>query len=101
MDRVVSTPEVSPRSAGVSRRYPTVVEKKAGIPARDPTPGLIALTVQESRRLLLRLGRRFGRQLSPFQTVAWSCWRRRHQTLAQHYHRQRRTLKIVLADLQL
>ncbi|HYQ91933.1 MAG TPA: hypothetical protein VES89_07625 [Candidatus Competibacteraceae bacterium] len=62
---------------------------------------MIALTVQEIRRLLLRLGRHFGRRLDPFQTAAWSCWRRRHQSQAQYYHRQRRFLKIVLADLQL
>ncbi|HYQ92154.1 MAG TPA: hypothetical protein VES89_08790 [Candidatus Competibacteraceae bacterium] len=62
---------------------------------------MIALTVQESRRLLFRLGRHFGRRLSLFQTAAWPCWRRRHQTQAQYYHRQRRFLKRVLADLQL
>ena len=59
------------------------------------------LTVQEIRHLLLRLGQHFDRRLSHFQTAAWSCWRCRHQTQAQHYHRQRRFLKIVLADLQL
>ncbi len=95
------TNDLSPGGTSVSGRHPDVVEKKAGTPAQHLIPGLIALTIQESRHLLLRLGQHCGRRLSQFQTAAWSCWRRRHQTQAQHYHRQRRALKIVLADLQL
>jgi hypothetical protein len=54
-----------------------------------PADGLIALTINEVRHLLVRLA--FPRPISPTGfMLAWSWWRRRHQARAQtsHYKRQ-------------
>jgi hypothetical protein len=55
---------------------------------------LVALTVAELRRLLVRLACSPPR--SPAFTLAWSVWRRRHQATARraHYQRQRTKLRL-------
>jgi hypothetical protein len=55
---------------------------------------LVALTVPELRRLLVRLLWRPTSNL-PF-TLGWSIWRRRHQATARrcHYQRQRSKLRL-------
>lgn len=63
--------------------------------------GLIALTLQEIRRLLIGLSQRFHRPLCQAQILAWSCWRRHHQDQARKCHQNRRALKQSLIDLQL
>jgi hypothetical protein len=49
---------------------------------------LIPLSVPELRRLLWRLV--LAVQQTAQQILAWSCWRRWHQRLAQYYHYKRR-----------
>jgi hypothetical protein len=55
---------------------------------------LLALTVPELRRLLVRLVWLPPR--SPAFTLGWSVWRRRHQATARrcHYQRQRTKLRL-------
>jgi hypothetical protein len=48
---------------------------------------LIALSVPEVRRLLLRLVR--DRVPDAEQVLAWSAWRREHQHRARHCHHRR------------
>ena len=55
---------------------------------------LVALTVAELRRLLVRLVWR--QAADPAFTLGWSVWRRRHQATARrtHYQQQRRKLRL-------
>jgi hypothetical protein len=55
---------------------------------------LLALTVPEIRRLLVRLLP--GPPPDPGRVVAWSLWRRRHQARARRAHYQRRHRKVRL-----
>jgi len=52
---------------------------------------LIAITVQELRRLITHLQRRHAADLN-FHW-AWSFWRRHHQANAKHAHYQKRGAK--------
>jgi SRSO17 transposase len=54
----------------------------------DPAGPLISLSVPEPRRLLWQLV--LAVQQTAQQNLAWSCWRRWHQRLAQNYHDKRR-----------
>jgi hypothetical protein len=49
---------------------------------------LIALTVPEARRLLVRL--LWGRLPEPDEVLGWSEWRRAHQASARRYHYKKR-----------
>ena len=55
---------------------------------------LLALTVSELRRLLVRLA--WPARNDPTFTLGWSVWRRRHQATARrcHYQRQRTKLRL-------
>jgi hypothetical protein len=55
---------------------------------------LITLTVQELRRLLVRLV--WPPPPGPAFTLGWSVWRRRHQATARrcHYQQQRTKLRL-------
>ena len=55
---------------------------------------LLALTVPEIRRLLVRLLP--TKPPDPDRVLAWSLWRRRHQATARraHYQQQRRKLRL-------
>jgi len=55
---------------------------------------LLALTVPEIRRLLVRLLP--GRPPDPDRVLAWSLWRRRHQARARRAHYQRRHRQVRL-----
>lgn len=50
--------------------------------ARPPAAGLIALTVPETRRMLITTDDR---------AIAWSLWRRRHQAIARAGHTKHHT----------
>lgn len=72
------------------------VKKKSGAPVEAGLSGGIQgqprsrlpLSVPEIRRLLWRLG--LAVQQTTRHILAWSQWRRRHQTSAQYYHDKRR-----------
>ena len=61
----------------------------------EPADGLIPLTVNEVRHLLVRLALRRQTPSDAF-VLAWSWWRRRHQARAQagHYRRQATALQL-------
>src|SRR5258706_12659296 len=47
------------------------------------TPPLIRWSIQEIRRIAIRLARK---RIQPAHIIAWSCWRRAHQAAAQRAH---------------
>jgi transposase len=47
------------------------------------TPSLIRWSIQEVRRIAIRLARK---QIQPAHIIAWSLWRRAHQAAAQRAH---------------
>jgi hypothetical protein len=47
------------------------------------TPPLIRWSIQEVRRIAIRLARK---RIRPALIIAWSCWRRAHQAAAQRAH---------------
>jgi hypothetical protein len=53
---------------------------------------LLPLTVPEVRRLLFRLVWRSVP--SQAHTLAWSCWRRRHQARARYFHYRTRLARL-------
>jgi hypothetical protein len=55
---------------------------------------LLALTVPEIRRLLVRLAPIPA--ADPGRVLAWSLWRRRHQARARRAHYERRHRKVRL-----
>jgi hypothetical protein len=55
---------------------------------------LVALTVPELRRLLVRL--LWHRAPDPTLTLGWSIWRRRHQATARRCHYQQQCTKLRL-----
>ena len=57
-------------------------------PARPEAPDLIRWSVQELRRIAVRLAQR---RIQPAHVIAWSLWRRAHQAAAQRSHLKRRT----------
>jgi hypothetical protein len=46
-------------------------------------PALIRWSIQEIRRIAVRLAQR---RIRPAHIIAWSLWRRAHQAAAQNYH---------------
>jgi hypothetical protein len=59
-------------------------------PARPEAPSLIRWSVQEIRRIAVRLAQR---RIQPAHVLAWSLWRRAHQAAAQRsYLKQRMQL---------
>ena len=50
---------------------------------RIATPSLIRWSIQEVRRIAIRLARK---RIEPAHIIAWSCWRRAHQAAAQRAH---------------
>ncbi|MBL7500282.1 hypothetical protein I6A84_32340 [Frankia sp. CNm7] len=61
----------------------------------EPADGLLPLTVNEVRHLLVRLALQRPKPSDAF-VLAWSWWRRRHQARAQasHYRRQATALQL-------
>jgi hypothetical protein len=57
-------------------------------PARSQAPDLIRWSVQELRRIAVRLTQR---RIQPAYVIAWSVWRRAHQAAAQRSHLKRKT----------
>ena len=47
------------------------------------TPSLIRWSIQEVRRIAIRLARK---RIQPAHIIAWSLWRRAHQAAAQRAH---------------
>lgn len=47
----------------------------------DEATNMIRWSVQEIRRIVVRLAQR---RIEPRHVIAWSCWRRAHQAAAQH-----------------
>jgi hypothetical protein len=47
------------------------------------TPSLIRWSIQEIRRIAIRLARK---RIQPAHVIAWSLWRRAHQATAQRAH---------------
>ena len=60
-------------------------QKKPPTPA-PTTPTLIRWSVQEIRRVAIRLAQR---RIHPAHVIAWSLWRRAHQAAAQRSHLKR------------
>jgi hypothetical protein len=50
---------------------------------RIATPSLIRWSIQEVRRIAIRLARK---RIQPAHIIAWSLWRRAHQAAAQRAH---------------
>ncbi|MCK9903290.1 hypothetical protein CC117_01010 [Parafrankia colletiae] len=67
----------------------------AGAPDTEPADGLIPLTVNEVRHLIIQLAIPRPDPATGF-VPSWSWWRRRHQAHAQasHYHRQVAALQL-------
>jgi hypothetical protein len=57
-------------------------------PARPEAPDLIRWSVQEIRRIAVRLAQR---RIQPAHVIASSLWRRAHQAAARRAHLKRRT----------
>jgi SRSO17 transposase len=57
-------------------------------PAGAAAPDLICWSVQEIRRVAIRLAQR---RIEPAQVIAWSLWRRAHQAAAQRSYLKRET----------
>ena len=53
------------------------------------TPSLIRWSIQEIRRIAIRLARK---RIKPAHIIAWSFWRRAHQDAAQRAHLKKRQL---------
>jgi SRSO17 transposase len=68
-----------------TERFSTSPPAPAGLPAR---PAVLALTVPEVRHLLARLI--WPLSSSAYRVLAWSWWRRSHQSRASYYHTKRR-----------
>ena len=63
-------------------------------PARPDTPGLIRWSVQELRRVAVRLAQR---RIRPAHVIAWSLWRRAHQAAARRSHLKRTSAAVMPA----
>jgi hypothetical protein len=57
-------------------------------PARSEAPDLIRWSVQELRRIAIRIAQR---RIQPAYVIAWSVWRRAHQADALRSHLKRKT----------
>jgi hypothetical protein len=72
--------------AAIRHRANSTTPKKE---TRDKTPAqlLIRWSVQEIRRIAIRLAQR---RIGPAHIIAWSIWRRAHQAEARRAHIKRR-----------
>src|SRR3954447_4554304 len=69
-----------------SRQSATAQKNKTPPPGKSqstPTPPLIRWSIQEIRRIAIRLARK---RIQPAHVIAWSFWRRAHQAAAQRAH---------------
>jgi hypothetical protein len=57
--------------------------QKNDAPVQPDAPSLIHWSIQEIRRVAVRLAQR---RLHPAYIIAWSTWRRAHQAIAQRSH---------------
>jgi SRSO17 transposase len=67
-------------------RQSAAAQKNAPPPGKSqnaPTPPLIRWSLQEIRRIAVRLARK---RIQPAHIIAWSFWRRAHQAAAQRAH---------------
>jgi len=85
----------SPRVARHARVRDDGRDPSPGEPCTAPkkdadatTPPLIRWSIQEVRRIAIRLAQR---RIQPAHIIAWSTWRRAHQAAARHAHIQSRT----------
>jgi hypothetical protein len=65
------------------RANPSPQKKRNAEPRQDKSttaPSLIRWSIQEVRRIAIRLARK---RIQPAHIIAWSLWRRAHQALAQ------------------
>jgi hypothetical protein len=69
----------SRQSAGAKKNRPPPPGKNKN----TTTPSLIRWSIQEIRRIAIRLARK---RIQPAHTIAWSFWRRAHQAVAQRAH---------------
>src|SRR5438046_10224071 len=69
----------SRQSAAVKKNQPPNHGKNQTI----ATPSLIRWSIQEVRRIAVRLARK---RIQPAHTIAWSLWRRAHQAVAHRAH---------------
>src|ERR1700722_9557726 len=74
--------------AGIRRRANPPPQKKNETPNHSKnqsvaTPSLIRWSIQEIRRIAIRLARK---RIQPAHIIAWSLWRRAHQAAAQRAH---------------
>ncbi|MGY4319526.1 SRSO17 transposase [Bradyrhizobium sp. JR3.5] len=68
------------------RANPPPPKKRNGAPRKSQsitTPPLIRWSIQEIRRIAIRLARK---RIQPAHIIAWSFWRRAHQAAAQRAH---------------
>jgi hypothetical protein len=70
-----------------TERFSTSPPASSGLPAR---PSVLSLTAPEVRHLLARLI--WPSPSSTHQVLAWSWWRRCHQSTASYYHIKRRVI---------
>src|SRR3979411_2712923 len=68
------------RQSAVAKKNETSNKGKNQILA---TPSLIRWSIQEVRRIAIRLARK---RIQPAHIIAWSFWRRAHQAVAQRAH---------------
>ncbi|MCK1724493.1 hypothetical protein, partial [Bradyrhizobium sp. 142] len=69
-----------------SRQSATAQKNQTPPPGKSqstPTPPLIRWSIQEIRRIAIRLARK---RIQPAHVIAWSFWRRAHQAAAQRAH---------------
>src|SRR6266436_9161634 len=69
-----------------SRQSATAQKNKTTPPGKSEnttTPPLIRWSIQEIRRIAVRLARK---HIQPAYIIAWSFWRRAHQAAAQRAH---------------
>jgi hypothetical protein len=69
----------SRQSAAAKKNATTNRGKNKG----SATPSLIRWSIQEVRRIAIRLARK---RIQPAHIIAWSLWRRAHQAVAQRAH---------------
>ena len=71
-------------TAAIRHRANPPVPKNRPLPPgknkNTTTPSLIRWSIQEIRRIAIRLARK---RIQPAHTFAWSVWRRAHQAVAQ------------------
>src|SRR6202051_1065594 len=69
-----------------SRQSATAQKNETAPPGKSQsiiTPPLIRWSIQEIRRIAIRLARK---RIQPARIIAWSLWRRAHQAAAQRAH---------------